>query len=980
MLNGIVILASKRKKAFLAIFSSLMLLLLTFAVIHLAEANQPTCGDSIKPGGGGYTVTTCFVAPNVGITASGEITVTATITVTGNDPGVQRVLFYKDGEYLLTHYENPYTYLLPTDHFQDGIISLGVAALMRDGFWTNQTVLTLTLDNGNVIPPINNKSFTPYTSTVPAGQSYVVATVGDGASGETPEVPDLIASLNPDMFIYTGDVYDKGTFTEFYNWYGNAGTYFHQFYNITNPVIGNHEYEDGVAPGYFFYWDNIPNYYSFDSGGWHFIMLNSTSQFDEYEYPSSQYIWLEQELQSSPPCTIVTFHHPRYSVGPQGNKDDMQAMWQLMADYDVDIALTGHDHSYQRWLPMDGSGTVDPNGVIQFVSGAGGHGVQSFVTTDSRMVAGADNSPTGYGALRLKLNPIGAEFAYINIFDQILDSGVIPCTGAPTDTTAPTAPVLSGNLNSLDQASLNWTTSYDDTGVESYTIYRDGIVIATVDGAITSFVDLSANLQTMYSYEVDAVDLAGNHSAKSNLISLTTEQTMTIHYMSVADSYIHQSYASSNYGDDDILRTDGSPDQRAYLRFDAFGLHAPVSQVTFNVYANSYSSTGFDLHKVDDNSWQEMSITYNNAPPFGSWLANSANFAADYWVSLDVSSVITQDGMISFGISSSSSTSISYSSKEGSFSPYLAVTLSAYCGSPDIQIAQLGADNVQFNWSAGISDIYRAVDDPYFTAGTLIGDDVASGFTYSEPLLGDPANNVYYTVGGSASCGKRVGEFDFGILPGSSGGGPTPTPTPSPTASDTPTATPNYTPTPSNTPTSTPVYTATPTNTPTATNTPTSTPTPTPTFAGTTWLPIADAYVNAFKPTRNYGNMSKLTVDASPVMNAYLKFDVQTVAGTPTGATLRLYANSSSTAGVHLYQVTDNSWTELGIVYNNAPALGSFIADSTGFVTGSWVDIDVSSVVTGVGTYSFVITSDESSPTSFASREAANAPMLIVHD
>ena len=35
-------------------------------------------------------------------------------------------------------------------------------------------------------------------------------------------VEDLIAGMNPNMLLYLGDVYEKGTYTEFYNWYGDG--------------------------------------------------------------------------------------------------------------------------------------------------------------------------------------------------------------------------------------------------------------------------------------------------------------------------------------------------------------------------------------------------------------------------------------------------------------------------------------------------------------------------------------------------------------------------------------------------------------------------------------------------------------------------------------------------------------------------------------------------------------------------------------
>ena len=152
-------------------------------------------------------------------------------------------------------------------------------------------------------------------------QDREVAAVGDGASGvqNAKQVTDLIPGWSPNLVLYLGDVYEKGTATEFYNWYGTSSTFYGRFRAITNPTIGNHEYENNQAPGYFDYWDNVPNYYSFNAGGWHFISLNANSQVKQ-NVGSPQYEWLKQDLSASTAnCTIVYFHQPVYSDGPEGD-------------------------------------------------------------------------------------------------------------------------------------------------------------------------------------------------------------------------------------------------------------------------------------------------------------------------------------------------------------------------------------------------------------------------------------------------------------------------------------------------------------------------------------------------------------------------------------------------------------------------------------------------------------------------------------
>lgn len=180
-------------------------------------------------------------------------------------------------------------------------------------------------------------------------------------------------------------------------------------------------------------------------------------------------------------------------------------------------------------------------------------------------------------------------------------------------------------------------------------------------------------------------------------------------------------------------------------------------------------------------------------------------------------------------------------------------------------------------------------------------------------------------------------------------------------------------------PTVTPTSAFTPTNVPTATLT--STPTPTATFvvgSPLTFTPLADAYVTAGSPASNYGSSTTLRTDASPDIHSYLRFEVQGLSGIVTKATLRVYANSTSSQGCTANAVSDNTWSESTINYNNAPSVGSALASSSAFGGGAWIEIDVTTYITGNGTYNLALTTPSSTAISFASRETANTPQLIV--
>lgn len=640
---------------------------------------QTNCTASAPPAGG-YTVTVCITSPADGAILTGDTSTTATVTFSGTSPGVRKVVFYMDAAYLLTDYQSPYTFTLPTTKWVDGVHTIAAEAWLRDSFISQRANIVVTFTNGVLTPPVNTRQFQPSMGIVPQnGAPFVVAVGGDGASGETNAVAvaNLIQSLSPNLFLYLGDVYEKGSTTEFYNWYGTSSTNFGRFWSITNPTIGNHEYENGIAPGYFNYWDNIPDYYSYNAGGWHFVSLNSNSAYVGVSTGSPQYQWLAQDLAAhSQECTIVYYHHPLFNIGPEGSKVSMTDIWQLMAQNGVSVVLNGHDHDYQRWLPLDGNGQVSAAGITEFVAGAAGHGTQTIASTDSRVAYAIDTNPTAFGVLLLKLNSTGLSFTYQNTTGTILDSGVVPCAKAGADTQPPSAP---GNFQatavSATQANLIWTASSDSTGVSGYTIYRDGVTIATVGASTLTYNDPSLLPNVAYSYSVDAFDLAGNHSDAAGPISVVTpSMPSTLTFVTGADTYVNSGSPTSNYGAAISLRMDASPDLHGYLRFTVQGLAGtPIVSAQLKVYSNSTSSLGIKAVSVSDNSWGEMTMNYNNAPQLESILASSGPITAGTRAGLDVTPYITGEGTYTFGITTDSTTALSLQSRESGGNPALLV-------------------------------------------------------------------------------------------------------------------------------------------------------------------------------------------------------------------------------------------------------------------------------------------------------------------
>ena len=97
-------------------------------------------------------------------------------------------------------------------------------------------------------------------------------------------------------------------------------------------------------------------------------------------------------------------------------------------------------------------------------------------------------------------------------------------TVTPTqDTQPPSVPTLTsaaaGGSNEVD---LAWTASVDNVGVAGYQVIRNGAAAGTVSGTTLSLADTGVSPNTSYTYSVKAYDAAGNYSAPSNTIQVTT--------------------------------------------------------------------------------------------------------------------------------------------------------------------------------------------------------------------------------------------------------------------------------------------------------------------------------------------------------------------------------------------------------------------------------------------------------------------------
>lgn len=99
-------------------------------------------------------------------------------------------------------------------------------------------------------------------------------------------------------------------------------------------------------------------------------------------------------------------------------------------------------------------------------------------------------------------------------------------TSGSGDTTAPSTPTsLASTAKTATSITLTWNASTDNVGVTGYDVYANSALKTTVSGTTATISGLTAS--TAYSIYVKAKDAAGNTSASSNIINVTTNSSGT---------------------------------------------------------------------------------------------------------------------------------------------------------------------------------------------------------------------------------------------------------------------------------------------------------------------------------------------------------------------------------------------------------------------------------------------------------------------
>jgi len=292
------------------------------------------------------------------------------------------------------------------------------------------------------------------------------------------------------------------------------------------------------------------------------------------------------------------------------------------------------------------------------------------------------------------------------------------CSGSGGDPTPPTVSITSPANGATVSGTVNITAdASDNVGVIRVEFLVDGGLVGTDTTSPYSYPWDSASVNNgSHSLVAKAYDAATNVGTSPSVTVTTNNNTQRLTFTPSADATIRSDSSSTNYGSAISLEVDGTPVYDFLTKFTVSGIGSKsVSNAKLRLYNVDPSDAGGSFYPVIDNSWTESGVTWNNAPAAGATSIGSiGSVTAGNWYEVDVTSVITGDGMYSFRTKSTSSNGADYSSKEGSYVPQLVVTVADIGGRPG-DINSDGVVNIfdlsilLSNWGAtgGAADINK---------------------------------------------------------------------------------------------------------------------------------------------------------------------------------------------------------------------------------------------------------------------------------
>lgn len=390
------------------------------------------------------------------------------------------------------------------------------------------------------VPRLALQSFQGPQILVGAGDIASCANDNDAATAT------LIDGIAGTVFTAGDDAYPNGRAIDYQNCYDPT---WGRFKARTWAVLGNHEYDSSATaqPSFDYFGDRAGpaglGYHSIDLGAWHVIFLNDNGQFVPFKAGSVQDQWLVADLAAHPNlCTLVIWHQPYLfsNKNPTGATSDpaRKIFWDRLYAAGVDVVLNGHQHQYERFLPMTPDGVVDPDhGIREFIVGTGGESTGQPQNIAPNSVVQAST----YGVTKFTLKDGGYDWQYFPIPGQTFtDAGSASCHDAPggvsgaqsTIVAAPTTVLKSqattitvtakdGNGNPVAGAFVTLAATGSGNTLTQPATYTDanGVATGTLSSTVTETKSVSATVNGIAVAQTASVVVTAPASARKSKVA-----------------------------------------------------------------------------------------------------------------------------------------------------------------------------------------------------------------------------------------------------------------------------------------------------------------------------------------------------------------------------------------------------------------------------------------------------------------------------
>jgi len=367
-----------------------------------------------------------------------------------------------------------------------------------------------------------------FQTAPPVGSSFRFAWEADMRTNTTPhdQCAALIKAANPLFLLQGGDVCSGATYAVFKSEFFRANELNNLSYIPFFWSCGNHEtwstntmaFSKAPASS-----SGIEDYYSFDYGDIHFLLLNTQ---ESYAVGSAQYNYAMSDLSTTTKrWKIVIAHIPGYTAGGSGAHTpdaNMIAMSvNIFTPYGVDLVLNGHNHFYQH---------NKVSGIDYVVIGSAGAPLYP-VSSASYTVKSVSDYCFGI----FDFTPTSLKMSVYNNLNSFIDTLTILKAPLPVEITT-----FNGAFEN-NTVKLNWQTATELNSfrfdIERKTNNQEWINVGSVPGAGTtsspkkySFLDKSFLVPGKYLYRLKQVDLDG-HFTFSRVINMDVNLTPQNYYL-----------------------------------------------------------------------------------------------------------------------------------------------------------------------------------------------------------------------------------------------------------------------------------------------------------------------------------------------------------------------------------------------------------------------------------------------------------------